>query len=139
MGVNSAVNIFSWSWLGEESHECSLVIYIIQVHEIANDIKKAWKGMKDSQDWGRVLNQRQKLFGQPVVPFADLNRLVKEFEPYRNLWVTASGMTFFIILIRKMFSLLIGPRSSHLSFFHMFYDRFFTRLLIVSNISSRYS
>lgn len=61
------------------------------MHEIANDIKKAWKGMKDAQEWGRVLNQRQKLFGQPVVPFADLNRLVKEFEPYRNLWVTASG------------------------------------------------
>ncbi|KAG6458751.1 hypothetical protein O3G_MSEX011030 [Manduca sexta] len=61
-----------------------------KVHEIANDIKKAWKGMKDGQEWGRVLNQRQKLFGQPVVPFADLNRLVKEFEPYRNLWVTAS-------------------------------------------------
>ncbi|CAK1542459.1 unnamed protein product [Leptosia nina] len=61
-----------------------------RVHEIANDIKKAWKGMKDAQEWGRVLNQRQKLFGQPVVPFADLNRLVKEFEPYRNLWVTAS-------------------------------------------------
>ncbi|KAL0879698.1 hypothetical protein ABMA27_003413, partial [Loxostege sticticalis] len=60
------------------------------VHEIANDIKKAWKGMKDAQEWGRVLNQRQKLFGQPVVPFSDLNRLVKEFEPYRNLWVTAS-------------------------------------------------
>ena len=47
--------------------------------------------MKDSQDWGRILNTRQKLFGQPVVPFSDLNRLVKEFEPYRNLWVTASG------------------------------------------------
>lgn len=62
------------------------------MHEIANDIKKAWKAMKESQDWGRVLNQRQKLFGQPVIPFADLNRLVKEFEPYRNLWVTASGM-----------------------------------------------
>ncbi|XP_041969812.1 dynein axonemal heavy chain 1-like [Aricia agestis] len=61
-----------------------------RVHEIANDIKKAWKGMKESQEWGRVLNARQKLFGQPVVPFADLNRLVKEFEPYRNLWVTAS-------------------------------------------------
>ncbi|KAH9632512.1 hypothetical protein HF086_015397 [Spodoptera exigua] len=61
-----------------------------QVHEIANDIKKAWKAMKDAQDWGRILNQRQKLFGQPVVPFADLNKLVREFEPYRNLWVTAS-------------------------------------------------
>lgn len=64
---------------------------IFQVHELANDIKKAWKGMKDAQDWGRILNQRQKLFGVPVVPFIDLNRLVKEFEPYRNLWVTASG------------------------------------------------
>lgn len=68
------------------------------MHEIANDIKKAWKAMKDAQDWGRILNQRQKLFGQPVVPYADLNRLVKEFEPYRNLWVTASGKLSFIEL-----------------------------------------
>lgn len=55
--------------------------------------------MKDAQEWGRILNQRQKLFGQPVVPFADLNRLVKEFEPYRNLWVTASGEIFLLFLI----------------------------------------
>ncbi|KAG7304694.1 hypothetical protein JYU34_010040 [Plutella xylostella] len=61
-----------------------------KVHEIANDIRNAWKGMRDAQDWGRILNQRQKLFGQPVVPFVELNKLVKEFEPYRNLWVTAS-------------------------------------------------
>lgn len=47
--------------------------------------------MKEAQDWGRVLNQRQKLFGLTVVPFGDLNKLVREFEPYRNLWVTASG------------------------------------------------
>ncbi|CAG9128683.1 unnamed protein product [Plutella xylostella] len=57
-----------------------------KVHEIANDIRNAWKGMRDAQDWGRILNQRQKLFGQPVVPFVELNKLVKEFEPYRNLW-----------------------------------------------------
>ncbi|KAI8440701.1 hypothetical protein MSG28_009052 [Choristoneura fumiferana] len=49
----------------------------------SNDIKKAWKGMKDSQEWGRILNQRQKMFGQPVVPFSDLNRLddIDEFRP----------------------------------------------------------
>ncbi|GBP84500.1 Dynein heavy chain 1, axonemal [Eumeta japonica] len=66
----------------------------LEVHEIANDIKKAWKGMKEAQDWGRVLNQRQKLFGRPSVPFTDLNRLIKEFEPYRNLWVTASVICY---------------------------------------------
>lgn len=52
--------------------------------------------MRDAQDWGRILNQRQKLFGQPVVPFVELNKLVKEFEPYRNLWVTASGKFYLI-------------------------------------------
>ncbi|CAB3241783.1 unnamed protein product [Arctia plantaginis] len=75
------------------SQQCmnlSLQYDFYKVHEIANDIKKAWKAMKDSQEWGRVLNARQKLFGQPIVPFTELNKLVKEFEPYRNLWVTAS-------------------------------------------------
>lgn len=80
-----------------------LLTLVIQVHEIANDIKKAWKGMKDSQDWGRILNTRQKLFGQPVVPFSDLNRLVKEFEPYRNLWVTASGTVKYFLNLNKRF------------------------------------
>lgn len=47
--------------------------------------------MKEAQEHGQLLNQRQKLFGVPVVPFENLTKLIKEFEPYKNLWGTASG------------------------------------------------
>lgn len=40
---------------------------------------------------GQLLNQRQKLFNVQVVPWEDLNKLIREFEPYKNLWITASG------------------------------------------------
>lgn len=62
-----------------------------KVHEIAVDVKRLWKGMKEAQEQGQLLNQRQKLFNVPVIPFENLTKLIKEFEPYYNLWVTASG------------------------------------------------
>lgn len=61
-----------------------------KVHDIAVEAKKMWKAMKEAQENGQLLNQRQKLFGVLVVPFDGLNKLLKEFEPYKNLWVTAS-------------------------------------------------
>ena len=48
--------------------------------------------MKKAQERGLLLNTRQRHFGIPVVPFDNLNKLIKEFEPYRNLWITASGI-----------------------------------------------
>lgn len=47
--------------------------------------------MKEAQELGQLLNQRQKLFNVQVVPWEDLTRLIREFEPYKNLWTTASG------------------------------------------------
>jgi hypothetical protein len=47
--------------------------------------------MKEAQEQELLLNTRQRLFGTPVVPFDSLNKLIKDFEPYRNLWITASG------------------------------------------------
>ncbi|CAH1982455.1 unnamed protein product [Acanthoscelides obtectus] len=61
-----------------------------KTHEIALDMRRVWKSMKEAQEMGQLLNQRQKLFNVPVVPFDDLGKLIKEFEPYKNLWGTAS-------------------------------------------------
>lgn len=47
--------------------------------------------MKEAQEFGLLLNQRQKLFNVPVIAFDALNKLIKEFEPYKTLWLTASG------------------------------------------------
>lgn len=55
------------------------------------EIRKVWKALKEAQEFGQLLNQRQKLFGAAVVPFDNLTKLIKEFEPYKNLWTTASG------------------------------------------------
>ncbi|GJQ83086.1 DNAH1, partial [Trypoxylus dichotomus] len=59
-------------------------------HENAIEVKRLWKHMKEAQEQGQLLNQRQKLFNMPVVPFDNLTKLIKEFEPYKNLWTTAS-------------------------------------------------
>jgi len=64
---------------------------ISKVHEIAIEVKRIWKMIKENQDFGLLLNERQRLFGMDVVPFERLNMMIKEFEPYQTLWVTASG------------------------------------------------
>lgn len=64
---------------------------ISKVHEMAVEVKRIWKIMKECQESGLLLNERQKLFGMDVVPFEQLNKLMEEFEPYQILWITASG------------------------------------------------
>ncbi|KAF2895248.1 hypothetical protein ILUMI_10928 [Ignelater luminosus] len=69
-----------------------------KTHEIAVDIRRVWKAMKEAQEQGQLLNSRQKLFLAPITPYETLNKLIKEFEPYRNLWITASGILLLLLL-----------------------------------------
>lgn len=64
---------------------------INRIHETALDVKRIWKSMVDCREMGLLLNERQKLFDMKVVPFDHLHKLMRDFEPYRSLWVTASG------------------------------------------------
>lgn len=86
--------------------QIALVSDNTRVHETAVEVKRVWKAMRDAQEQGLLLNQRQKIFGLPVQPFTRLNNLMKEFEPLKSLWLTASGefffcsqMTFLLIII----------------------------------------
>ncbi|KAG5324862.1 DYH1 protein, partial [Pseudoatta argentina] len=63
---------------------------IKKIHEMAADVKRISKIMKECQEFGLLLNERQKLFGMDVVPYEQLNTLIKKFEPYQTLWITAS-------------------------------------------------
>ncbi|XP_018339413.1 PREDICTED: dynein heavy chain 1, axonemal-like isoform X2 [Trachymyrmex septentrionalis] len=63
---------------------------IKKIHEMAVEVKRISKIMKECQEFGLLLNERQKLFGMDVVPYEQLNRLIKEFEPYQTLWIAAS-------------------------------------------------
>lgn len=83
---------------------------INKVHEIAIEVKRIWKMMKECQELGLMLNKRQQFFGMDVVPFQRLNKIMKEFEPYQTLWITASGNNerekkICIILCEKLLNL----------------------------------
>lgn len=73
---------------------------INKVHEIAIEVKRIWKMIKECQETGLLLNKRQKLFGMDVVPFERLNKMIKDFEPYQTLWITASGNNIIITQTR---------------------------------------
>lgn len=68
---------------------------INKTHEMAIDVKRVWKIVKECQEQGLLLNERQKLFGTPVIPYESLSKLTTEFDPYKTLWITASGELFF--------------------------------------------
>nr|XP_046487754.1 dynein axonemal heavy chain 1-like [Neodiprion pinetum] len=63
---------------------------INKTHETAIDVKRVWKIIKECQEQGLLLNERQKLFGIPVMPYEHLSKLITEFDPYKTLWITAS-------------------------------------------------
>ncbi|KAK2152282.1 hypothetical protein LSH36_335g03002 [Paralvinella palmiformis] len=61
-----------------------------KAHEVANQIRRIHKDLKDAQNDANKFNNRERLFGLPVTNYDKLNKLAKDFEPFRNLWVTAS-------------------------------------------------
>ncbi|XP_050527307.1 dynein axonemal heavy chain 1-like [Daktulosphaira vitifoliae] len=63
---------------------------LVKVFEIAVDVNKNWNMIKELQKFGQTLNQRQRLFGHQITPFDNVKKLVKEFEPYKDLWVNAA-------------------------------------------------
>ncbi|XP_036367019.1 dynein heavy chain 1, axonemal-like isoform X1 [Octopus sinensis] len=61
-----------------------------KAHEIANEARRISKQMKDAQQLAQVYNNRERLFKLPITQYDKLHLMVKEFEPFRSLWVTAS-------------------------------------------------
>ncbi|XP_060604387.1 dynein axonemal heavy chain 1-like isoform X2 [Ruditapes philippinarum] len=59
-------------------------------HEIANEVRRVAKQLKEAQGLAGTYNNRERLFGMPVTNYDKLGKLVKDFEPFRNLWVTTS-------------------------------------------------
>ncbi|CAG5132289.1 unnamed protein product, partial [Candidula unifasciata] len=63
---------------------------ISRAHEIANDVRRINKQLKDAQQMAITYNNRERLFGMPVTNYDKLAKLIRDFEPFRNLWVTVS-------------------------------------------------
>ncbi|XP_056381079.1 dynein axonemal heavy chain 1 isoform X2 [Hyla sarda] len=63
---------------------------INRAHEIANEVRRVHKQLNESQHLAQLYNNRERLFGLPVTNYDKLLRLVKEFQPFRDLWTTVS-------------------------------------------------
>lgn len=55
---------------------------------VAVEVRKVAKQLKDAQVDAQTYNNRERLFGQDPTDYEPLNRTVREFEPFKNLWLT---------------------------------------------------
>ncbi|KAM7230116.1 hypothetical protein CapIbe_018833 [Capra ibex] len=65
-------------------------VEIVRAHEIANEVRRVKKQLKDCQQLALLYNNRERIFGLPITNYDKLSRMVKEFQPYLDLWTTAS-------------------------------------------------
>ncbi|XP_048343305.1 LOW QUALITY PROTEIN: dynein axonemal heavy chain 1 [Sphaerodactylus townsendi] len=63
---------------------------INRAHEIANEARRIKKQLKDSQQLALLYNNRERIFGTPVTVYDKLSKMVKDFQPFYDLWTTAS-------------------------------------------------
>ncbi|XP_035886761.1 dynein heavy chain 1, axonemal isoform X2 [Phyllostomus discolor] len=65
-------------------------VEIARAHEIANEVRRVKKQLKDCQQLAMLYNNRERIFGLPITNYDKLSRMVKDFQPYLDLWTTAS-------------------------------------------------
>uniref|UniRef100_A0A6I8PKH9 Dynein axonemal heavy chain 1 n=1 Tax=Ornithorhynchus anatinus TaxID=9258 RepID=A0A6I8PKH9_ORNAN len=63
---------------------------ISRAHELANDVRRVRKQLKESQQQAILYNNRERLFGMPVTNYEKLTKMVKQFQNYWDLWTTTS-------------------------------------------------
>ncbi|KAI4880923.1 hypothetical protein NFI96_025448, partial [Prochilodus magdalenae] len=61
-----------------------------RAHEVANEVRRVGKQLKESQAMAQVYNNRERLFGIPVTNYERLQKLTRDFQPFRDLWTTTS-------------------------------------------------
>ncbi|NWV36400.1 DYH1 protein, partial [Grantiella picta] len=61
-----------------------------QAHELAGDARDVRKQLKELQDLAALYNNRERLFGIRVTDYSVLSKMLKEFQPYYDLWTTVS-------------------------------------------------
>ncbi|XP_071943674.1 dynein axonemal heavy chain 1-like isoform X2 [Antedon mediterranea] len=59
-------------------------------HEIANEVRRLTKQLKECQGLSTMYNNRERLFEMPQTNYDKLSKLIKDFEPFKNLWMTGS-------------------------------------------------
>ncbi|RXN34314.1 dynein heavy chain axonemal [Labeo rohita] len=61
-----------------------------RAHEVANEVRRVSKQLKECQEMAQLYNNRERLFGKPVSNYTELQRMNREFQPFYDLWKTTS-------------------------------------------------
>lgn len=61
------------------------------VVNIAAKVKEVELKLNEAQAKVKLFNSRESLFEQDITDYEDMNKIVKSFEPYSNLWQTGLG------------------------------------------------
>ncbi|XP_059153506.1 dynein axonemal heavy chain 1-like [Physella acuta] len=77
-----------------------------KAHEYANEMRRMYKNLRDCQDLAQLYNSREKLFKLKPTNYSRIGKIMKEFEPFRKLWITTSEW------VRWHESWLTDPMSS---------------------------
>ncbi|TMS18883.1 Dynein heavy chain 1, axonemal [Larimichthys crocea] len=63
---------------------------INHAHEVANEVRRISKELKECQSMAHTYNSRERLFGIPVTNYDHVQKLIKDFQPFKDLWSTTS-------------------------------------------------
>ncbi|NWU63519.1 DYH1 protein, partial [Pterocles burchelli] len=68
----------------------SVQVNVNEAHELANKAREVRKQLKELQNLATVYNNRERIFGMKVTNYGELSKMVKDFQPYYDLWTTVS-------------------------------------------------
>jgi dynein heavy chain, axonemal len=68
----------------------SLEFDVERVHELAVEMRRLWKSLKELQAFIELLNVRQALFELPLIESTEVQTMTENFRPYHDLWTTGS-------------------------------------------------
>ncbi|XP_042561677.1 dynein axonemal heavy chain 1-like [Clupea harengus] len=63
---------------------------VSRAHEVANEVRRVGKQLKESQAMVLLYNNRERLFNLPVTNYDRLQKLNRDFQPFRDLWTATS-------------------------------------------------
>ncbi|KAK7127569.1 hypothetical protein R3I93_020220 [Phoxinus phoxinus] len=61
-----------------------------RAQEVANEVRRVDKQLKECQEMAQLYNNRERLFDKPVSDYTELQKLNREFQPFHDLWKTTS-------------------------------------------------
>ena len=61
-----------------------------RITKVVGMVKDIEKSLKDYEEKAKVFNAREQLFGSGATEYDQLQKIVKDFEPYKDLWLVAA-------------------------------------------------